>query len=103
MTTKTNNVLTNLPNIGKTLSERLIEIGIETVEDLKITGSENTFIRLLTVDEHSCINELFAIEGAIQGIRWHYLDDDKKEELRMFYNMCKVQKTKNNLNIKYRK
>ena len=33
MTTKTNNALTNLPNIGKTLSERLIEIGIETVEE----------------------------------------------------------------------
>ena len=96
MITKTNSGLTNLPNIGKVLSERLIEVGIETVEELKTVGSENIFIRLLAVDDNSCINELFALEGAIQEIRWHKLDHDKKEELRMFYRMCKVQKQDRN-------
>jgi hypothetical protein len=26
------------------------------------------------------------IEGAIQGIRWHHLDKDRKRELLEFYN-----------------
>lgn len=88
-----NNTLTTLPNIGKILSERLNEVGIETIENLKIIGSENAFLRLSTVDENACLNELFALEGAIQGIRWHNLDKNKKEELRMFYKMCKLQKS----------
>lgn len=99
MITETNSILISLPNIGKILSERLIEVGIETVQSLKTTGSENAFIRLLTVDNNSCINELFALEGAIQNIRWHQLDNDKKEELRMFYKMCKSQRS-NNIKIK---
>ncbi|MBX4260419.1 TfoX/Sxy family protein (plasmid) [Clostridium estertheticum] len=28
---------------------------------------------------------LYAIEGAIEGIRWHYLSDDIKQELKVFY------------------
>ena len=83
--------LSTLPNIGYTLSERLIEVGICSSEELISIGSENAFIRLLTVDETSCINELFALEGAILGIRWYSLDKSKKEELKMFYKMCKIQ------------
>lgn len=80
---KSNN-LSELPNIGEVLAQRLIEVGVETVEDLKSLGSENTFIRLKTVDEGACINELLALEGAIQGIRWHNLDEARKEELKVF-------------------
>jgi DNA transformation protein len=86
--------LSDLPNIGTVLSERLIEVGIETIEQLKMVGSENAFIRLLTVDKNSCINELLALEGAIQGIRWHNLDRIKKEELKIIYKMCKVHSKK---------
>ena len=64
-----NSLLTQLPNIGKVLSERLKENEIETPEELKSCGTENTFIKLKTIDRGACLNELFAIEGAIQGIR----------------------------------
>jgi DNA transformation protein len=86
-----NNELSSLPNIGKVLSERLREVGIETEADLKTAGSENAFIRLKTVDEGACINELCALEGAIQGIRWHGLEQVRKDELKAFYEM--TQKT----------
>lgn len=86
------NILITLPNIGKILSERLNEVGIETIDNLKNIGSENAFIRLLTVDDKACINELFALEGAIQGIRWHNLDEGKKNELRIFYKICKQRR-----------
>jgi len=54
---------------------------------LKEIGSENTFIRLRTVDGESCINKLFALEGAVQEIRWHGLDSNRKAEFQEFYNM----------------
>lgn len=88
MTTK-NNELCQLSNIGKVLSERLNEVGIETIRDLKSLGSEKAFLRIKTVHNDACINELFALEGAIQGIRWHDLDKAKKEELRAFHQMLK--------------
>lgn len=81
--------LTDLPNISKIISARLKEVGVNTPKDLTSIGSENAFIRLLTVDEQACINELYALEGAIQNIRWHNLDQQKKDELKIFYRMCK--------------
>jgi DNA transformation protein len=30
---------------------------------------------------------LYAIEGAIQGIRWHDLEDSRKRELKEFFRM----------------
>lgn len=95
MAIKANETLTSLPNIGKVLSKRLNAVGIKTIEELMTVGSENAFIRLYTIDESSCINELLALEGAIQGLRWHNLANDKKDELRMFYRMCKMQKSNN--------
>jgi DNA transformation protein len=83
------NELASLPNIGKTLVEKLSQVGIKTPKELKSIGSENTFIKLKTVDNDACLNMLFAIEGAIQGIRWHDLDEWKKKELKEFYDYIK--------------
>ncbi|MDL2262478.1 TfoX/Sxy family protein [Bacteroidales bacterium OttesenSCG-928-I21] len=87
--TAQNNDLTSLPNIGKVLSDKLKVVGIDSVEKLQSVGSENTFIRLKTIDNDVCINTLCALEGAIQGIRWHNLDKYKKEELKIFFEMTK--------------
>jgi DNA transformation protein len=57
---------------------------------LKSLGSENAFIRLKTVDSGACINELMGLEGAIQGIRLHDLDKNRKAELKTFYEMAKT-------------
>lgn len=86
------NELTSLPNIGKVVAERLKEVGIETSDDLKRIGSESAFIRLKTVDEGACINELMGLEGAIQGIRWHNLDENRKAELKVFHQQTKLKK-----------
>lgn len=76
--------LTLLPNIGKVVAEKLIQVGIETPEQLKSIGSKNAFIRLRTVDSGACLSMLCGLEGAIQGVRWHSLDKSKKEELKEF-------------------
>lgn len=80
--------ITDLPNIGKTIADKLSAIGIESEHDLKEIGSENAIIKIATIENSgSCINMLYALEGAIQGIRWHGLDKNKKQELKDFYRM----------------
>ncbi len=77
--------LSKLPNIGTVLEKELNEISIMTVEQLKSLGSKEVFIKIKIKDPTACINKLYAIEGAIQGIRWHNLSDEKKQELKAFY------------------
>ena len=80
--------LTELPNIGKTLAVKLNLIGIKNEQELKQLGSENAVIKIATIENSgACINMLYALEGAIQGIRWHGLDKDRKQELKEFYRM----------------
>ena len=59
---------------------------ISTPDDLINIGSENAMIKIKTIDKEACINMLYALEGAIQGIRWHNLDEGRKIELKDFYN-----------------
>lgn len=81
-------VLTELPNIGKTLAEKLKSIGIDNANDLKKMGSENAIIKIAIIENSAaCINILYALEGAIQGIRWHKLSTERKQELKEFYIM----------------
>lgn len=81
--------LTDLPNIGKTLADKLIKVDISTPEKLIEIGSENAFIRLQAIDDGACYNMLCALEGAIQGIRWHSLDKSRKIDLKAFFDMMK--------------
>lgn len=82
------NSLTKLPNIGKTLAAKLEMIGIKNDQELKEIGSENVIIKIATIENSGvCINMLYALEGAIQGIRWHGLEKGKKQELKEFYDI----------------
>lgn len=82
--------LTEMPNIGKVVAEKLIEVGITTPEELCVIGSEQAFIRLQTIDETACLSMLQALEGAVQGIRWHNLPKERKEELKEFFHLRKI-------------
>ena len=82
------NALTKLPNIGRTLADKLRSVVIESEQDLKTIGSKNAIIKISTIENSSvCISMLYALEGAIQGIRWHGLDKIRKQELKEFYGM----------------
>ncbi|MEW8994313.1 TfoX/Sxy family protein [Clostridium sp.] len=78
--------LSDLPNIGKKLEEQLNEVGIETIEQLKEVGSKQAWLDIKAIDDSPCINRLCALEGAIQGIRWHSLSEEVKRELKEFYS-----------------
>jgi len=49
--------LVDLPNIGKTLAEKLNKIGIKIGQELMEIGSENAIIRISTIENNgACIN-----------------------------------------------
>lgn len=81
--------LSKLVNIGKILEKQLNHIGINTFEELKNLGSKKTWLLIRDIDQSACLNRLYALEGAIKGIRWHNLSDETKKELKNFYNEFK--------------
>ncbi len=80
--------LTDLQNIGPSLSNKLIKSSIKSKDALKRIGSEKALIKVATLENSGvCINMLYALEGAIQGIRWHKLNEERKLELKDFYRL----------------
>lgn len=78
--------LADLPNIGPILANKLKSIGIENEFDLKSMGSKNAIAKIATIENNRvCVNMLYALEGAIQNIRWHNLDRARKQELKDFF------------------
>ncbi len=81
--------LTQLPNIGKKLDQQLNDVGITTIDELKNADSKDAWMRILARDPSACLMRLSALEGAIQGIRWHDLDTETKADLKAFYKQHK--------------
>ena len=81
--------LAKLPNIGKVVEEQLNQVGIYNEEDLKSVGAEQAWLRIKQIDESACINRLLAIEGAIQGVKKTLLQEERKKELKEFYEWNK--------------
>ena len=79
--------LSDMPNIGRELERQLKEAGIETCEQLVQLGSEEAFKKIKLIDNTACINRLYALEGAIQGVRWHHLSGNDKDKLKAFFDL----------------
>lgn len=77
--------LSQMPNIGPEIQRQLAEAGITTPEQLRAVGSKEAWLRILARDPSACINRLCGLEGAIQNVRWHQLDDETKADLKAFY------------------
>ncbi len=74
--------LVKLPNIGKVLAAKLESAGIRTSDDLRRVGSIEALLRINNDHDSGCSNMLFALEGAIRGIRWHVLSTEVKDDLK---------------------
>jgi DNA transformation protein len=81
--------LINQINIGKDTESKLIHVGIDSFAKLKEIGSEQAFLRLQTLDPGACLDLLYGLEGAIQGIKWNELSKEKKQTLHQFHNIAK--------------
>lgn len=81
--------LSGLPNIGKEVERQLQEAGIGSFEELKVLGAEQAWLKIQEMDESACIHRLLALEGAICGVKKTLLPDERKAELKEFYNWHK--------------
>lgn len=81
--------LSKLPNIGAVVEEQLNQVGINTYDQLKEMGSRQAWLKIKAIDDSACINRLYGLEGAVQGIKKSQLSSEAKAELKEFYNNCK--------------
>lgn len=81
--------LSKLPNIGKEIERQLNIIGIFTYDELKDIGTEQAWLKIQEIDTSACIHRLLALEGAIQGVKKTALPQERKENLKDFYNWHK--------------
>jgi DNA transformation protein and related proteins len=77
--------LASLPNIGRILADQLNKAGITTADELFRIGSRKAFLRIAEKEKDVCITMLYSLEGAVQGVRRHNIDQLRKEELKKFY------------------
>lgn len=84
--------LSKLPNIGEKVEEQLNAVDIFTYDDLKKLGAENAWLKIQSIDKSACIHRLLALEGALQGVPKKLLPEDRKAELKIFYEEHKLYK-----------
>ncbi len=89
--------LTKLPNIGKTLAEKLEKTGVTSYDDLVAIGSVEAVLRSGEKNMSTCYNMLYAIEEAIQQVRWHAIPKQErallKEQFDKSYSAAKISPT----------
>jgi DNA transformation protein len=81
--------LSELPNVGAVMEKRLAAVGIYDAEALKQVGSREAFERLLAYEGDTCFSSLCSLEGAVQNVRWHSLRDERKKELKAYFQSLK--------------
>jgi DNA transformation protein and related proteins len=81
--------LSELPNIGKEVERQLNKVGIFTYDELKDIGAEQAWLKIQEIDDSACIHRLLALEGAIQAVKKAELPQERKADLKDFYNLHK--------------
>lgn len=76
--------LMHLPNISRELEEKLLAAGIDSPDKLREKGSRNVFVQIKTMDSSACFNMLLSLEGAVQAKLVEELDENVKNELKIF-------------------
>jgi DNA transformation protein len=80
------NDLTTLPNIGQKLATLLDTAGIDSPKELSAIGSVEAVLRITGHKPLTGYNMLYAIEGAIRGVRWHSIPKGDLRKLREEYD-----------------
>ncbi|NFD76683.1 TfoX/Sxy family protein [Clostridium botulinum] len=83
--------LSKLPNIGRKVESQLNKVGIFSYDELKDIGTEQAWLKIQEIDSSACIHRLLALEGAIQGVKKTALSQERKAELKDFYNWHKYK------------
>ncbi|KEJ01871.1 TfoX/Sxy family DNA transformation protein [Clostridium botulinum] len=60
-------------------------------DESKDIGTEQAWLKIQEIDFSACIHRLLALEGAIQGVKKTALLQERKAELKDFYNWHKYK------------
>lgn len=74
--------LGDLPNIGPALARRLGGIGVTTPAQLRERGPVACVVALSSPSDPACYNTLYALAGALAGVRWHDLPTERRAALK---------------------
>jgi len=75
--------LEQMKNLGPVSAERLRAVGIGTPEELRRAGAVEAFVRLKRAfPEMTTHLQLYALHGAVSGIRWYLLPEAARAALR---------------------
>jgi DNA transformation protein len=83
--------LTALPNIGETLAGELREAGVESYDDLADMGAVEATLQIARGGRKDCYNLLFALEGAIRGVRWHSIPKHERARLKQEFDRARAE------------
>lgn len=75
----------NMMNLGIIVEQQLHDAGVHTPEELKTLGSKEAWLAIQKIDSSACIHRLYALEGAIRGIKKKELPQTVKNDLKNFY------------------
>lgn len=84
--------LKGMPNVGKITIKRLKNVGITTGDELISLGSKEVYKKLLAYEGDTCLDTLYGLEGAVEGIRWCNLSDNTKKDLKSFFREINDEK-----------
>ena len=84
--------LSQLPNIGEVLAGKLSDIGIISRTALVAKGSIEAVIQIGDTDSTACYNMLYALEGAIRGVRWHGIPKEERKKLKEEFDLARELK-----------
>ena len=76
--------LRGLTNIGPTIADRLAQVGVVTVGDLRAVGVAETHRRLVAAHAGKTIPVcyyLYSLQGALDGVHWNDLPAATKQRL----------------------
>ena len=73
--------ISQLPNLGPTSSEWLVEAGIDTVDELREIGSVEAFVRVKHAGFNASLNLLWALEAGLREVHFAAVPESVKREL----------------------
>lgn len=71
-----------LLNLGPQSIRWLEQVGIRTLGDLKRTGAVAAYLLAKQRQPKCSLNLLYALEGALTGVRWNQLSEKTRQRLR---------------------
>lgn len=80
--------LSDLPNIGEVMAGKLTHIGVNGRDDLNEIGSIEAVLRIGEKDLSTCYSMLYALEGAIRGVRWHAIPREERAILKQSFDQA---------------